>query len=369
MAVRTIQEVPTLQTRFSFEELRQRIDAYMAEKGLSKLGRGRMVVKAVFVLSAWVAVYTGLLVFGPQSLPLAFAGIALLVIASLGVELGIMHDASHRAIFNGTLMNKLMGLTLTFFGGSSILWYQQHVVRHHSYTNMPGKDPDIDSDGVFRFRDGDPWKPWHRWQHFYALPLYTLIALRWIWADDFRHAIKNTHNLKSKTMGVLVGELILSRASHILFFLVIPYMMVGRFWPVLAFYLIHWMVFGACMAVIFQLAHVTDVQSFPEERQKSGDDWAIHQLATTANFAVKNRFLTHLIGGLNYQVEHHIFNRFSYLHYPKIQPIVKRYCQEHGVPYFEYPSLMSAVRAHFGHLRRLARRPTAGGLRPSASTV
>lgn len=365
MPVRSTQETPISPQRFSFDELRHLIDAHMAAKGLSKLGRGSMAVKAALVFSIWIAVYAGLLAFGPQSLPLALAGVVLLVVASLGVELGIMHDASHRAIFNGTLLNKMLGMTLTFFGGSSILWYQQHVIKHHSYTNMPGQDPDIDSDGVFRFRDGDPWKPWHKWQHLYALPLYALIALRWIWMDDFRHAIKNTHGLKPKTMSLLVGELLLSRASHILLFFVIPYIAVGSFLPVLAFYLIHWMLFGAAMAVIFQLAHVTDVQAFPEARAKSGDDWAVHQLATTANFAVKNRFLTHLIGGLNYQVEHHIFNRFSHLHYPKIQPIVKKYCEEHGAPYYEYPTVMSAVKAHFGHLRRLAQRPPNGGLNAS----
>jgi len=366
MPVRSTQENPTHPANFSFDELRHLIDSHMAEAGVDKLGLGSMVAKAVFVLGAWALIYTGLLAFGPQSLPVAIVGILLLVVATLGVELGIMHDASHRAIFHGTLPNKLLGMTLTLAGGSSILWYQQHVIRHHSYTNMPGKDPDIDSDGVFRFRDGDPWRPWHRWQHIYALPLYALIALRWVWVDDFRHTLKNTFSLKPKSRFALVGELILSRVSHITLFFVIPYYVVGSFLPVLVFYLIHWMLFGVSMAVIFQLAHVTDVQVFPEARNKSGDDWAIHQLATTANFAVKNRFLTHLIGGLNYQVEHHIFNRFSHLHYPKIQPIVKKYCEEHGAPYFEYPTVMSAVKAHFGHLRRLAQRPINGEAIPSA---
>jgi linoleoyl-CoA desaturase len=344
---------------FSYEELKQKVQGYLAESGISPLGRWPMIGKGVLILGIWIAAYASILAWGPRSVPAALSAALLLVACTVAVELAIMHDASHRSVSPRAKVNKILGLTLTLAGGSSILWYQQHVISHHGQTNVPGKDPDIETGGLFRFRDGEPWKPWHRWQHLYALPLYSMVAFRWIWSDDLRKTLRNTFGLKGKQFGFLVAELILSRVSHVLIFLVLPILAFGSVAHALIFYVAHWLVFGATIAVIFQLAHVSNVQVFPEKERAPKEDWALHQLATTANFAVRNRLLTWYIGGLNHQIEHHIFQRISSLHHPKIQPIVKQYCLERNAPYFEYASFGSAVRAHFAHLKRLARPPVA----------
>jgi linoleoyl-CoA desaturase len=357
MAACSVQSNPTKQMTFTFQELRTQVYGSIKESGHSVNGSWKMLSKAALVLGLWGISYAGLLAFGPGSLIATIVGVFSLLFFSLAIELGVMHDASHRSVSKNSLVNRLLSMALTLLGGSSILWFHKHVIHHHCYTNIPGSDPDIYSGGIFRFHDGDPWRPWHRWQYLYALPLYTMLALRWVWIDDFLDTLHNTYGLKGRRFLNLTGELVLARASHITLFFVLPYLASGSILWVLSIYLVHWLLLGVSVSIIFQLAHVTDVQAFPLEDMKPGDDWALHQLATTADFAVGNRFLTWFIGGLNFQVEHHIFPRISHLHYPLVQEIVARYCKEHGIPYHAYPSFFSAVSAHFGHLKRLAVRP------------
>ena len=301
-------------------------------------------------------VYASLLRFGPRSLWVAVPGVVLLAALTLVLELAVMHDASHRGISHSKGVNRLLGLTLTLVGASSILWHQSHVRLHHRHTNIPGSDPDLDTNGVFRFCGQQAWRPWHRWQHLYALPIYSLLALRWVWVDDLLDLIRNRYGLRGGAYALLLCEVVAARVLHVGLFLVLPYVVVGRVLPVLVFYLVHWLLVGVAMPIIFETAHVSGVQDFPADRPDRGD-WALRQITTTADFSARNRLLSWLLGGLNLQVEHHIFPTMCHLRYRAIQPIVKRYCQAHGVTYHEHPSFLSAVRAHFAHLRTLGLRP------------
>ena len=83
------------------------------------------------------------------------------------------------------------------------------------------------------------------------------------------------------------------------------------------------------------------------------DEWAIHQIKTTANFATISTFLTWFLGGLNYQVEHHLFPRISHIHYPNLAKIVKETCAEFDVTYTEFKTFASALKSHVQHLRHM----------------
>lgn len=354
---------------FSFAELRRLVYEALDEDGLSHHGGRRAIGKSLLIVALWVAAWLAYLGVGMLVPAAAIPAALVLMVATLALQLGVMHDASHGSISRHPRVNGLFASTLTCIGASSILWYQKHVVGHHVHTNIPGGDPDIESGGLFRFHDGDPRRWYHRWQHWYALPLYALLALRWVWVDDVADLIRNRRALRGRR-GLLLAEIIVSRLCHALVFLVLPALAFG--WPLaIACYLLMWTTLGAALAITFQLAHVTGEQAFPEraERQR---DWAAHQIATTADFAVRNRFLTWLVGGLNYQVEHHVFPNVSSLHYPRIQPIVRDYCASRGVDYHEFRTLGGAIRAHFGHLRRLALAPgpdEGGELEPARATA
>jgi linoleoyl-CoA desaturase len=84
-------------------------------------------------------------------------------------------------------------------------------------------------------------------------------------------------------------------------------------------------------------------------------EWAIHQLKTTANFATGNRFISWWVGGLNYQIEHHLFPRISHIHYPAISAIIRNACAEFNIPYLEHPHMRLAIASHVRHLRSLSR--------------
>ena len=316
-----------------------------------------MVFKGLLILGGWSVSYLLVLLVGTQSIPGAILTLLLLTVTSLAAQLGLMHDASHHCITISRWPNYLFRMTLTVMGGSAILWYQNHVVAHHSETNISGRDPDIDSFSTLRFHEGEVWHFWHRWQHWYALPLYASKALFWVWGSDLLALIGNPYKFHGRQRILFMLELLFSRASHILFFLVLPYWVVGSWAPVLVGYVSFMLLFGASMTLIFTLAHITDVQAFHSAGPKPKADWALHQVHTTSDFSVNNRLLTWFIGGLNYQIEHHIFPNISHLHYPKIQPLVKNYCKERGVPYYEYPSVWQATRGHFRQLRRLSVKP------------
>jgi linoleoyl-CoA desaturase len=340
-----------------FKELKKEVHTALEAEDLPHQGPWQMHVKSVVILLAWLGVYLALLSGAEYGVGLLVAVSIALSVFTSSLQLAIMHDASHKAFAKTGWLNTFMSFTCIGAGISFRLWFHKHVVAHHCHTNVPGEDHDILSGGMFRFHDGDRWRPWHRWQHFYAIPLYSCLALKWIVIDDIVDALSNRFNVDGREQARIWVEIVLSRAAHVVLFGVLPYMALGSLEAWLLFYLVHWMAVGIILAIVFQLAHVTDVQSFPESAKAYHGDWALHQLATTADFAVTNRVLTFLVGGLNFQVEHHIFPRISHIHYPRIQPIVKRFCEDNGVNYYEYRTFIGAIAAHFRHLEQLSARP------------
>ncbi|MFT5128085.1 MAG: linoleoyl-CoA desaturase [Rhodothermales bacterium] len=341
-----------------FPTLKKAVYDYLGEHNLQPQGGGRMYRKCLLIFILWAGAYS-LAIYTAASMHIAVAILATLglVACTLFAEMGIMHDASHDSLSKKRSVNRWMDVTLILAGAAPVLWHHKHVRAHHHFTNVPGKDHDIEAGRLFRFHKDADWHPWHRFQHWYAVGLYSLLGLKWIWVDDVTDAVSNRYSVKGKDYAIMWMQVILARISHFVIHLAIPYYFVGNAAIVIGLYLMHWVAVGVFLAVTFQLAHITDVQEFPETLRGKDGDWAVHQLSTTADFAVGNRLLTWAIGGLNYQVEHHIFPRISHVHYAKIQPIVRQLCEEYGITYFEYPTVREALRAHFRHLASMGRPP------------
>jgi linoleoyl-CoA desaturase len=349
---------PQVGADFSFKELRDRIYACLEENDLQLKGSWDMWRKAAFIVTGWVLVYSAIMTYGAESFWIAAPLTLALVVFTLVMELGIMHDASHRAFSGSRVLNNIANLTITFMGGSSLIWYHDHVVSHHGFTNLPGKDPDIQTSGIFRFSPSDEYSWYHRFQHLYAVPLYCTKALFWVWYEDMKIFANNKYKLRRKRRFMLFMEIVVSRASHITLFILVPYVVFQSWTWTAAFYLSHWLLLSVSMVFIFEVAHVGNCQKFYPEQDKLEVDWALHQLLTTANFKT-NAFMVWLVGGLNQQIEHHIFPTMTSVHYPLIRPIVMDYAKEHGVVYFEYPTFRASLVAHFRHLRNQSKRPAA----------
>jgi len=343
-----------------YQRLRAEVAAALDARGLSGKGGGAMGLKAALVLLNWGFWYALALHLGAIHPAFALAASLPLAISFVVVMCGLMHDGSHGAASEHPLGNRLLQWTLVAGGASAISWHQEHVLGHHMNTNVLGDDSDLASGGWLRFHDGQPWRPIHRYQHWYAWLLYGLVALKWAWYEDFEDVLANWYGMTPRERRAHLAEVALAKVSHVGLFMLVPCLAWG--WPTaLAFYLMHFFLVGLAMASTFVLAHLSGVQEMPHRREEAPQDWALFQVATSANFATANRLLTWLTGGLNHQVEHHLFPAISHRHYPLIQPIVRRWAAEHGVAYHEFPTVAAAIRGHLRHLAHLGRATTAAG--------
>ena len=340
-----------------YADLKSRADAYLATSGLPAGGGVRMHRKTALIL-AWLAGSYGLLLaFGAVSPVLAAALTLSAALATAGVGFAVMHDANHGAWSPSPRVNRAMALTADLIGGSSYVWRQKHNVRHHTYSNIDGLDADIDAGAFLRLAPTQRRLPFHRFQHAYAWFLYGFLALKWWVVDDVVDLVRGTiGGVRFPRPGR--GQLALAIAGKVLFFgwaLVIPVIRFGSAWPILYFVAGSWVV-GFVLSVVFQLAHVVPQAEFHDARgadRRMASGFAEHQVRTTVDFAPGHRLLTWYLGGLNYQVEHHLFPSFCHLHYPALSRIVEVTCRDHGIPYRCEPRLGGAIAGHHHLLRRL----------------
>ncbi len=344
---------------YFFEALKQKIDQYFSKNQLKQSGNSRLFTKAIILISTLVILYTVLVFFTPENI---FVSILLCVLLGLNlaaIGFNIMHDGAHGSFSTKPWVNELTSYSLEMMGGSSFMWKIKHNQNHHTFTNIEGMDDDIDIKPFIRVSKDQPKKWFHRFQHIYSLFLYALTYLLWVfWLDYNKYFSGKIGEIKIKKMNTK-DQIIFwgSKIVYLFVFIVVPIIFVG--WQkTLIGYLIVVMVTGLVISVVFQLAHVVEDALFPAipENTKSlkiETEWAIHQLNTTANFATQNKLVSWFIGGLNYQVEHHLFPRISHIHYPAISKLVKETCEQYHVNYIEFPTVFAAVKSHLKHLKTI----------------
>jgi len=280
-----------------------------------------------------------------------------------GIGLAVMHDANHGAYSKRAWVNAVIGYSLNLVGANAFNWKMQHNILHHTYTNVYEHDEDIVSRGVIRMSPQAPWKRMYKYQYIYAWFLYGLMTLVWMFYKDFARLIKyNRDGLIKKYHANIYKEwliLIVTKVIYVGYIFIIPVMLTSIPWPliVLGIVIMHYIA-GFTLAIIFQPAHVNDVAEFPEpdDTNKLANNWAIHQLLTTTNFG-HNTLFSWYVGGLNYQIEHHLFPNVCHVHYRKIASIVKATALEYGLPYKSSSTFLQALKAHAHLLEMLGRKP------------
>lgn len=347
-----------------FATLNQRVNQYFKSKNISKHANWAMVLKTVFMLSLFFVPYALMLNGVLSGTAGLLAGAVLMGLGMAGIGLSIMHDANHGAYSSKPWVNNLMGLTLNVVGGHSFNWKVQHNVLHHTFTNVHEVDEDISPRGVLRMAPGSPWKPMHRFQHIYAWFFYGLLTFVWILFKDFGRLVKyQREGLVQRQKANIYVEwtiLLLTKAIYFCYIALVPIyvldLSIGTWF--LGFLLMHY-VSGFILAIIFQPAHVIDGTVYPEPDPNGNleNNWAVHQMQTTTNFARQNRILSWYVGGLNYQVEHHLFPQICHIHYRQIAPIVEATAKEFGVPYKSKDTFFEAIADHARMMRELGRAP------------
>lgn len=333
--------------------LRNAVFAFLKKNSLNPIDEAGLMRKAIINYTMWFVAYFAYLYVGATHGWYALLLVGPLAFAMMCIVLSVMHDGSHGSFSNNKILNNLASYSLGFAGGSNILWHQLHVRAHHDHTNVMGIDQDFESGGLIRLHPAQAKRPAHRFQRFYAWFLYMGHSLRWILVDDIKDYFTNRWPLNAEQRKTLLKEIIFAKLWHVTSYIVIPALVTGS-WPLaLVFYVIHWMILSVVLILVFAMAHLTEVQEMPATREESKEDWALHQIATTVDFATKNKIVSWIVGGLNFQIEHHIFPKMSHTRYRLIQPIVKDYCTAHGVRYFEYPSFGAVIAGHYRHLKML----------------
>ncbi|MDQ5883266.1 MAG: linoleoyl-CoA desaturase [Patescibacteria group bacterium] len=341
------------------KDIRKATESYFKENNLKKTGNTSLYVKSIFMAALLIVPFTLTWSFQMNIYLLCllafFSGLGM-----AGVGMNIMHDANHGTYHRKPRVNKLVGHSTFLIAANSFNWINQHNDAHHTNTNIDGHDNDIESDGIFRFTKEQEWRWYHKYQVFYAIFLYSMTTLMRavLWdftrmAKYFRDHPEVSASKKKKEWTILISL----RALYFFFWIGVPILFGQSHWYfAIVFFLVMHLVCGLVLTLIFQTAHVVPpAKTYSSDEEK--ESWAMHQLLTTCNFATDSPLASWLLGGLNFQIVHHLMPDVSHVHYPKISWIVRNYCYEKKIVYLEYMSTWDAIWAHFVHLYILGKKP------------
>jgi linoleoyl-CoA desaturase len=349
---------------FFHQDVKSSVDEYFSAGRFGKTGNWKLYIKAMILVPSAVLLYFLLLRIKFSLFPgIMISGLLGFILASIGFN--IMHDACHGSYSSKSWVNNLMGLTLNMLGGNAFIWKFKHNIIHHTYTNIDGIDDDIAKSPVIRQCESQKWVKAHRFQHIYVVVLYAISSFAWVSMMDFsKYFRQKIHNTNLQKMDVSEHIIFwVSKLMYITFYIIIPVHFAGwKAWAV-GFSCMH-IALGLTLAIVFQLAHVVEDAEFVFapglEHQKIEEEWAIHQVRTTANFAPNNKLVSWFVGGLNFQIEHHLFPKVSHVHYPAIAHIVREKCEKHQIHYNEFRTMSSAIASHFRMMKYLGSKPFTG---------
>ena len=342
-----------------FSTLRSRVNQYFKDNNISKHANFNMKFKTVFMLTIYTLPLLAMLFGAVTTLSGVFLMWVIMGIGMSGIGLSVMHDANHGSYSSNQKVNRLVSLVINYIGAYHVNWRIQHNVLHHSFTNIHEHDDDL-ANGVMRFSPDQPHNPTFHYQAFYAPFLYGIQSLYWYIAKDFvdirSYREKNLIKGQGLTYRQALTHIIFNKTWYTVLVIVLPIMLMPfPWWVTIVGFLIMHFICGLTLALIFQPAHVIEETSFfkVDDNGSVENNWAIHQMRTTANFAHKSRLFSWFIGGLNFQVEHHLFPNICHVHYRGISKIVKETAAEFDVPYYEHETFYDAVASHFRLLHQL----------------
>ena len=347
--------------------LRKNVNAYFKENGISIKGNLTLALQTIVMLSLYLVPFIVLLIL-PMGSWTALLLCVLMGIGVAGVGMCVMHDAVHGSFSDKAWLNNLFGSTLYLLGGNVFNWKMQHNIFHHAYTNIEGLDEDIASRGPLRLCENAPLKKIHKYQYIHAFFFYGLLTISKMIKDFTQLAAYNRTGVTERYNVNPTREyikMVVTKIAYLTVILGLPIMMTSFTWyQVLGgFFAMHW-VAGCILSTVFQMAHVVEgtEQPMPNAEGVIHHDWAVHELRTTSDFARNNLFLNWYVGGLNFQIEHHLFPNISHVHYHKISPIVELTARQFGLEYNLKPTFRSALVSHVQRLKKL------GYLKPGQHT-
>ncbi|MFN0049199.1 MAG: fatty acid desaturase family protein [Cytophagales bacterium] len=338
-------------------ELKSKVNSYFETKNISTFANGEMVFKTIIMISLYIIPFALILTNRLAEWQMLVCCLVM-GIGTAGIGFAVQHDANHGAYSKHEWINKTLGFTLSLVGGSDYMWRIKHNILHHTYTNIHGKDEDISVVQFLRLSPNAPLKPIHRFQHYFAWILYSMLTLFWVlWSDYPKLKRYNGFGSPNADVKHPLHEVILlfaMKAFYFFYSIAIPILILDvAWWKILIGFTVLHLVAGWLITVVFQLAHVVEETDHPHPQADGlvDNSWFVHQLQTTSDFAVNNKLVTWYVGGLNFQVEHHLFPKICSIHYPAISKIVAETTKKYNVPYYHESGLREAVYSHYKALK------------------
>ncbi|UII29370.1 acyl-CoA desaturase [Fulvivirga maritima] len=343
-----------------YAEVRKEVDAYFKDNNIGKHANGEMIMKSVFFLGSLVLVYF-MILFGGFNMWVNLLLAILIGMIQAFIGFNVSHDAIHGAYSSKRSVNQVLSMSFNLIGANAYVWKITHNQVHHTYTNIPGHDEDLDvAPGLVRLSPMEKMKPMMRYQHLYAFFLYGLASLSWVFRKDYMKFFKkeigctdNTNHPRKEYFNLFFYKIL-----YYTLFIVVPLLVMDITWWqfIIGFFMMHWAE-GLVLGLVFQLAHVVEGTDFPEpgEEGQVDESWAIHQMMTTADFSRDSWTAKFFCGGLNFQVEHHLFPNICHVHYPEISKIVERVAKKHNVPFHENKTFKGALNSHYKMLKKFGR--------------
>ncbi len=341
-----------------YSELKTRVGDWVNDPKRARRAHVRLYSKTAFILLWTAASWAGLMFWASSWWHVVLLAISL-GLALAGIGFNVTHDANHGSYSPNRKLNGWMRWSMDVIGASSYVWRIKHNVVHHTYTNIEGHDSDIEQLPFLRLGPEQKHRPMHRFQHIYAWPLYGLFAVKWQLLSDL--TLLSVGKVGETPLPWPQGRekvgFWLGKAIFATWAIILPVAFHwGSIFTVLIAFGIASFVLAFVLAITFQLAHCVEEAEFSttEKMAEAGKvEWARHQVETTVDFAPRSRILAWYMGGLNFQIEHHLFSRVAHTHYPKIAPIVQEVCARYGVDYQVHQTLRSAVMSHIRFLARM----------------
>ncbi len=341
------------------DELKSRVAEYFETKRISDKANALMVLKTLSVLGLYFIPYG--LILSNQFSPLTMLGLAVLMGTGLaGIGFCVAHDALHGAYSSKPVVNKVIGLTFDLMGASGYMWTLTHNIIHHTYTNIHGIDEDLEVSPLLRLSPRSKLLKIHRFQHHYAFLTYAFSTLFWAFVKDYKYFLQRDlgpfKNKKHPFSEVIT--LIVMKSIFYAYTIVIPWMVLDlAWWQFVIGYVAMQATGGFILGIIFQLAHVVEETQHPKANAEGAmeNGWMVHEMETTSDFGRDNKFLTWYVGGLNFQIEHHLFPKVCSIHYPAISTIVRDVAAKHGVRYNHHATFKQAVISHYRTLKKYGR--------------
>lgn len=341
------------------EELKQKVSEHFQISGISPHANAAMVVKSIILLAFMYGSYA-LILSNYFSIWIMLVLAVIMGVCIAGIGFSVSHDALHGAYSSRPSVNKLIGFTFDMLGANSYLWKITHNVIHHTYTNIHGIDEDLTVSPILRLSPRSDWKAFHRFQHLYALFAYSTAILFWVFVKDYKYILqrdlgpyKNIKHPISEIALLIIGKLL-----YYTYMIIIPLFVINvAWWQFIIGFIIMNLTAGIILGVIFQLAHVVEGTDHPAPNAEGviENAWTVHEMETSSDFAQKNKVLSWYIGGLNFQIEHHLFPKVCSIHYPAISAIVRELAEKYHVRYNYQPTLLSAIRSHYLTLKKFGK--------------